>query len=162
MTYQLLKFFATKEIRSGTAKRCFWNIARLINLSLYSGRGPEPGQLDFPVDATFMADGSIAVCDKNNMRIQVRLLTYSLYKVTLFYGHFLRNNHRGPSVGKYYLNDCSNGLIAIAISSWQLCRGWWCCGDLTISALLWIVYSPLVVIRKIAVAIGPCEQCMFK
>ena len=32
----------------------------------------------------FMADGSIAVCDKNNMRIQVRLLSYSLCKVSRF------------------------------------------------------------------------------
>ena len=40
------------------------------------GRGPEPGQLDFPVDATIMPDGSIAVCDKNNMRVQVRTINY--------------------------------------------------------------------------------------
>ena len=49
----------------------FYSESSVASNCLYSGRGPETGQLDFPVDATFMADGSIAVCDKNNMRIQV-------------------------------------------------------------------------------------------
>ncbi|ELT98473.1 hypothetical protein CAPTEDRAFT_177644 [Capitella teleta] len=40
-------------------------------LAKVSGRGTKLGKFDYPTNATFVHDGSIVVCDKNNKRLQI-------------------------------------------------------------------------------------------